>query len=284
MALSAVTFARGGIPLVLGLGLVLGAGAAHAAAGSDPAEQLFNEGVEAARHGDWQQARAGFEAAQSLSARPVILINLAGAQARTGRLLDAVRNYRAVADDTSADAAPFREAAVGVLKTLQPRIPRVRVRAAGLTEGDVVRLDGAPLSRDVLAEPVLVDPGPHTITVTRDGNDRARVTVSLAERETHDVSLLSDQTATTPLGKAQLPRAPAPRATGAVVPLQTGDERTAGDDAPAPAHRSLWGSPWLWTAVAAAAAGAATAAVLLNSRETTPAFAGSVSPGIIHVQ
>jgi hypothetical protein len=257
------------------LGLVLAAGVARAADAADPAEQLFNDGVEAARHGDWEQARAGFEAAQELSARPVILMNLAGAQARTGRLVDAARSYRAVADDTSSDAAPFRGAALGMSKTLQLRIPRVRVRTAGLAEGDVVRLDGVTLTRAALADPVLVDPGAHTISVTRDGNDRARVAFSLAERETHDLSLLA---ALAP------PRAPAPAAvTG--VNLGAGDELGAGArDAAPPRHRSVWGSPWLWTAVAAAAAGAATAAVLLNSHEPAPAFSGTVSPGIIHVQ
>ncbi len=243
----------------------LGAGPAHADAGGDPAEQLFNEAVEAARHGDWEPARARFEAAQSLSARPVILINLAGAQARTGRLVEAVQNYRAVADDTSPDAAPFRAAALAVLKALQPRIPRVRVRTTGLADMDVVRLDGVPLSRAALAGAVLVDPGPHTIVVTRDGNDRARVTISLAERETHDLSLL-----------AVLAPPPAPTPSdGSVVPLGAGSP---------PTHRSSWRSPWLWTAVAAVAAGAVTAAVLLESREPAPAFSGSVSPGIIHVQ
>lgn len=253
------------------LGVLLGAAAARAGEGGDPAEQLFNDAVEAARRGDWQDARTGFEAAQSLSARPVILVNLAGAQARTGRLVDAARNYRAVADDTSADAAPFREAALGVLKTLQPRIPRLRVRTAGLADGDVVRLDDLPLTRAALAEPVLVDPGSHTITVTRDGADRARVNLSVAERETYDVSLLA---ALAP------PPAPASVAAGGAPGLRLG--RPDRDEATA--HRSVWRSPWLWTAVAAVAAGAATAVLLLSSREPAPAFSGSVSPGIIHVQ
>ncbi|MES1208324.1 MAG: hypothetical protein ABUS79_20500 [Pseudomonadota bacterium] len=276
MALRTATLTGGVVRLLAGLVLAagFGAGSARAAQGGNTAEQLFNDGVEAARHGDWDAARAGFEAAQARSARPVILINLAGAQARTGRLVDAARNYRAVADDTSPDAAPFREAALGVLEMLQPRIPRVRVRTAGLADRDVVRLDGVPLSREALAQPVLVDPGPHTITVTRDGNDRARVSVALAERETHDLSLLA---ALAP------PRAPPPPA-GTVVPLGAGDERAAnGQDGSGPAHRSVWASPWLWTAVAAAA-GAATAAVLLTSRDSAPPFSGSVSPGIIHVQ
>lgn len=258
------------------LALLLGGGGARAAEGGDPAEQLFNDAVEAARRGDWENARAGFEAAQSLSARPVILVNLAGAQARTGRLVDAARNYRAVADDPSAESAPFREAALGVLKTLQPRIPRVRVRTAGLADGDIVRLDDVPLTRSALAEPVLVDPGTHTITVTRDGTDRARVTVSLAERETHDLSLLAA------LSPPPAPEAAAARTAGGEPALLL--RRPEREEAPPPARRSVWRSPWLWTALAAVAAGAATAAVLLDSRAPAPAFSGSVSPGIIHVQ
>ena len=238
---------------------------------ANPAEQLFNEAVEAARHGDWEQARAGFAAAQSLSARPVILINLAGAQARTGRLVDAARNYRAVADDTSSDAAPFRAAASGMLKTLQPRIPRVHVRTAGLAEGDVVRLDGVPLSRDALAAPVLVDPGAHTITVTRDGNDRARVA---------DHAGRTGNPRPVAAGALAPPPAPRRRPRARCVPLRVEPNgQGRGADTPIVVGLAL-----------ALDRGRCRRRGRRNDRRaaqlarTRAGFSGSVSPGIIHVQ
>ena len=60
----------------------------------DQAERAFHEGVDAARQERWIDARAHFERAYELSPRPVVLINLAGAQARSGRLTEAAKNYR----------------------------------------------------------------------------------------------------------------------------------------------------------------------------------------------
>ena len=52
----------------------------------DSAQQLFGHGVDAAQQNRWNDARVAFERAYELSQRPVVLINLAGAQAKTGRL------------------------------------------------------------------------------------------------------------------------------------------------------------------------------------------------------
>jgi hypothetical protein len=212
-----------------------------------------------------------FEGAYSLSTRPVILINLAGAQARTGYLKEAMANYRAVASDRASDTAPFREAAAAVLATLEPRIPRIRLRAT-LDGADVIKIDGVGVPNTLLGEPQPVNRGPHTVTVWRAGVERVHIEVSLAEGETHDVSL--------PAPSALHLEAPAPpQPTDAFVPTT---ERSA---SPAALHsrRAWWRSPWVWTAVATAA-GAATAGLVLIARESPPPFSGSVSPGIIHVQ
>ena len=249
---------------------VLAAPAALAAEPTEPAQHLFQCGVEAAQHGNWDEARRAFEGARALSARPVILVNLAGAQARTGHLREALASYQAIIDDTSDEAAPFRDAALSVRSTLQGRVPRIRIRAAGLAADDVVALDAAPLPRAELAAPVPVDPGAHVVTLSRRGLETARVSVSLAEGEIHEVILPAALFAPRPDDAAGRHRFVLEQPSGEPAP-------------PAKARSSWWRSPWLWAGVAVAA-GAATAGVILTSHETAPAYAGTIPPGIIHVQ
>lgn len=239
------------------------------AATPDPAQELFSQGVEAARQDRWNDARAAFERAYALSPRSVVLINLAGAQANTGRLKEAAANYRRVLEDPSPDTAPFRSAAAGVLPSLEARIPRIRLHATGVRPDDVVEIDSEAVPLDSLETPHLLDPGTHVITVARTGRQRARVTVSLDEGESHDVSV------TVP------PDAPPVTAGVSTVP---GLDLTATDTSPPPErpHRSWWRSPWFWTAAVATAA-AATVATVLIIRNRNQDFSGNVPPGLIHV-
>ncbi|HZL20971.1 MAG TPA: hypothetical protein VFG23_24770 [Polyangia bacterium] len=254
------------------LGASILAGGIAAATSTDPAQRLFARGVENARQGHWDEARVAFEGAYALSPRPVIRINLAGAQARTGYLKEASANYRAIASDASIETAPFRDTAAAVLATLEPRIPRIRLGTMGLGEADVVKIDGASVATDDVSEPQPLDPGPHTVTVWRADTERARIDVSLAEGETHDVSLPS----------------PAVLKLEAPAPSEVNDPFTPNTEkAPSPVvagtRRTWWRSPWTWTAVATVA-GVVTAGLLVMTHEGSAPFSGSVSPGIIHVQ
>ncbi len=239
-------------------------------AAPDPAQELFSQGVEAARQDRWNDARAAFEQAYALSPRSVVLINLAGAQANTRRLKEAAANYRRVLEDPSPDAASFRSAAAGVLPSLEARIPRIRLHAAGVRPDDTVAIDGQPVSLDSLEAPHLLDPGAHVITVARAGTQRARVTVSLDEGESHDVTL-------------SVPPDSPPPADGAATSSAPGLDLTASPApaTPEPAHRSWWRSPWLWTALAVTAG--ATVATVFLVRDRGQDFSGNIPPGLIHV-
>jgi hypothetical protein len=258
---------------VILLGLLCGRGLA--AAPSDRAQELFSQGVEAARQDRWNEARAAFEQAYALSPRSVVLINLAGAQANTQRLKEAAANYRRVLEDPSPETASFRSAAAGVLPSLEARIPRIRLHASGLRPDDVVEIDGQAVPLDSLDAPHLLDPGAHIITVARAGAQRARVTVSLEEGESHDVSL------TVP------PDSPPPLPSGMAASSTPGLDLTASDRGPTSARspRSWWRSPWLWTVVVATTAAAAvvTTVVIIGNRNQNEPFSGNVGSGRIYL-
>jgi hypothetical protein len=252
-----------------------GSGTARAGGAEDQAQRLFNQGVEAARESRWSDARAAFERAYGLSPRPVVLINLAGAEARTGLLMRAARDYRRILEAApSPDNAAFRRAANDVLPALEARIPRIRLDASGLGPADVVEIDGDAVAPGQIAEPHLVDPGSHTVVVKRAGVQRARVAFSLAEGESHYMTVPAEIDPP----KFQAPPILAASAPGPDLQVESSVPAAAGHP-----PRSWWRSPWLWTAVAAATAATMTATVLtLRNQDQT--FVGNLPPGHINIR
>lgn len=273
--------------LALAMLVAITAGASPAwgaaiAAEDQAAQQAFRDGVEAARQGRWADARARFEQAYELSPRPVVLINLAGAQARTGMLRAAVGNYRRILEEeTAPETASFRRAAADVLPALEARIPSVQARVSGLVPTDTIAIDDEPVTAESLGAGVPLDPGNHALVIKRGAAERARVLFSLAEREHRqiDVPLPAEPVAVAPVPKltASPPAStPAPGATLVGAPSDGNGDAEPGD-------RSLWRSPWTWVAVGAVlvAAGAVTYVVL--DRQNEP-YMGNVPPGSISVK
>lgn len=240
-------------------------------AGQDEAaQQAFRAGVEAARQERWSDARSLFEKAYGLSPRPVVLINLAGSQARTGRLTAAAKNYHRILDDQpSQETASFRRAAAEVLPALEARIPRVKLRPSGLSPTDVIRIDGDIVDTDTLGKGQLLDPGEHTLVVQNGSIERARVLFTLAEREIRDITL--------PLPSLTHPPPPV-----VAVALMEPNQLVSQPPEPAPA-RSFWASPWTWTAIAVGVAGASATAFVLYQRRDDGIVSGNIPPGVISV-
>jgi hypothetical protein len=262
------------------VGFPAGRSVAAPAAGSsdESAQHAFREGVDAARQARWPEARSLFERAYALSPRPVVLINLAGAQARTGRLIDAAKNYHRIVDDaTSAETASFRKAAAEVLPELEQRIPTVRVHPTGHSEADTFEIDGEAATPERLSNGIPLDPGQHTLVVNRGGVERARVLFSLAEREAREIPLalpVAIFSAPPPVTSAG-----AQSMTGAnPVPLPLAHP----DEAHAP-PRAWWASPWTWTGVGVVLV-AASAVLILSSERREQPFSGNITPGQISLR
>ena len=203
----------------------------------------------------------------------MVLINLAGAQARTGKLLEAAQNYRRILDDEpSPETASFRKAAAETLPALEARIPRIRLRPSGLTPVDVIQIDGDTVAVEAAASGHPLDPGEHTLVVQHAGSERARVLFTLAERELRYISL--------PL-PALIPALPQP----SLVDLETSsDSGTTPAGRASDRSRPWWKSPWTWTAAGVLVAGAAlTTYFIINSLAPDP-FVGNISPGKIEVR
>jgi hypothetical protein len=219
------------IAFALGLAMAVAARPSRAQSASPEAvarvRELFGSGMVAMRAQRYAEALQAFSQAYALVPQPQLLLNLAGAQVLTGRLVAGAESYRRFLHDAAQGPAEvYRADAERALAEAERRTPRVSLRVAGLSGGERITLDGVVLERASLGEPLRVDPGGHTVLVVRDGAEVGRVAFALAEGETRDVQI---------------------RARPAVFRMQT-----PRDSRERPAQRTHAGpSPWPWIGVGA---------------------------------
>lgn len=143
---------------------------AQTAAERSLARDRFNDGVAAAREERWADAVDALQASYDLVPRPLTLLNLAGALMQVGRLVEASEYYRQFLHEDDIPDRQRRDAEEQ-LAALEPRIPHVRLRVLGMEDGDQILLDEYDLSGAALDAEYPVDPGPHTVTISRNEHE-----------------------------------------------------------------------------------------------------------------
>ena len=128
-------------------------------------------------------------------------------------------------------------------------------------EGVEVTIDGDPLPPAAIGIAAPADPGAHRIAAARDGTEVDSREVTLAEGGEDAVTL-------------RVPPLPPRPETDEAAPLRIGTEEGQTDEEDRP---SRW---WLWTILALAVAGGATAAAVLLLRRDDP-LRGNLMPGRI---
>ncbi len=146
----------------------------------------FSKGVTAAEKENWSVAALAFESALQVERHPSVLLNLAIALNRLGQPVRAERLLDEVLADPSIDTATSRSAALERADA-QGRIAFIRL-AAPATEGISFMVDGRPVVGD--AQEAAVDPGTHTVSVTKGG--RVLVDKSLSVEPGERVTLSVD--------------------------------------------------------------------------------------------
>ncbi|AKT37383.1 hypothetical protein [Chondromyces crocatus] len=151
------------------------------------ADQGF-EHFEAGRH---EEAIAAFSAAYERYRAPTLLLMIAQASEKLGRLVEARAHYQQVIDEQLTHYAPkeFYEAQVRAkvdLEALDARIPVVEVAVSGAPADEVTLLvDGKAASAGV----VRLNPGEHALQATAPGREGVRRSLTLAEGERVQVTL-----------------------------------------------------------------------------------------------
>jgi hypothetical protein len=147
----------------------------------------FQEGLEAAKEGRWEDARLAFTDAYRLTQRASALFNLASAQVKTSHLVEAADSYARYLDMAGVEEhASERSLAEKAIVSLMSRIPKVRFAITNQTAADRLQVDereiapGASLS---------IDPGKHRAVVLRDGTEIADARFELEESVEKEVAI-----------------------------------------------------------------------------------------------
>jgi len=232
------------------------------------ARRLFRSGLASARRGDWEDALRDFERSYAVAAVPTTLLNLAGAQVETGRLIAGAESYRRfLSEATAGRAAQYRGQAEEALESVEGRIPQVRIDAPGFVRSDEIRVDDGPVSSGVVGIPLPLDPGEHHVVLRRRGSDVASATFTLAEGQTHNVRLVIRD------------------ASGSLPAVEDGEdgEYSYLDDGEVDEDEGggVLSSPWFWTGVGVAVVGAVVVTVLVTSGGEGEPYTGNLGPGLV---
>ena len=244
-------------------------GTVHAQRASEAvlAREQFRAGVAAAREERWEEAAEAFQRSYELSPRPLTLLNLAGAYAQTGRLVESVEAYRMFLMERTGVTARMRSDAEAQLADLEPRIPRARITVLGISEGDVVRLDEYELSTASLEQPLPVNPGSHSVTLTRGAQEPIVVPFTLDEGSTEDVLVDARTLAATPIESAR-----------------GGDLREGSGEGPRAPERPLVDEPLFWIVLVGGALviGGVVTGIVVGT-QPGPTTIGTLPPGQIAI-
>src|SRR5688572_23336243 len=149
----------------------------------DQARALFERGVSAARAGHWEEAREDFSRSHALVPSAITLLNLAGSQVNTGRLVEGHATYRALLK-SPGEAAAHVDDIERVVRELETRLPMLRFTPGERAPGQRLALDGKALPPGDGSAGVHVNPGEHAIELGRAGEPSVRHEFSIAEGQT----------------------------------------------------------------------------------------------------
>jgi len=237
-----------------------------ARANPTPAQQLNSEGIRAARTKDWETARKKFEQSYAADPQPGTLFNLANAQDKTQKFVAARASYnlylqrsRPGEDDT------FRKVAVEMLSKLETKVATISITT---TYGNdvAIELDGRVLDPVELATPIAVDPGEHRLTVQK-GSDVL---------QTRSIRATAGERIETSLSAPKLPDPYTVKPAESPVVVAPTPHQTP---PPKPHGRSIFSSPWFWSATSIVVLGVAAGGYYEFT--TRDPVRGTLGPGVI---
>jgi hypothetical protein len=205
---------------------------------TDMARARFKEGVGFYDKGQFEQARASFLQAYALKKHPTVLLNLAWSCLKGGHALEAQRYFKQfLAEGKDATEKQRADANDGLAQS-SAKLGRIEVVAGA--PGTEVTVDNERAGTTPLAEPILVEPGAHTVKFK--GPD--------GSTDTDSVTVLAGEKAIARFAKtalvATMPASPPPAATpppeaepppSAISPQSSSESDISGREEPSNIHR-----------------------------------------------
>jgi hypothetical protein len=144
------------------------------------AREEFARGRKLEDEDRWSEALPLFERVAAVKMTPQVRFHIALCMEKTGKLESAREGFEQAAREGKPTAPNVVIEANQHLAALLKRIPTVTVTVAKAAPGDEVLLDGKTIA---MGEAVAVDPGSHTLSLRRDGEEVATERVDVAEGE-----------------------------------------------------------------------------------------------------
>jgi hypothetical protein len=150
------------------------------------ARTLFQDAVALASAGNCSGALVKYREVAQIKMTPQVAFNTAECEARIGKLVSALGNYRVAASQAADDkrAAGVLREVPGRIEELEARIPKLTVTRGKGADTATIELDGSEIASGQLGSPSPVDPGSHTIVAKVGSKEYLHETVKLAEKET----------------------------------------------------------------------------------------------------
>ncbi len=161
----------------------------------ETARTAFDEGVRAEQRGDLPAAERFFRDANNLVHVPSTALFLARVLAKQNRLLEARdAALEASRSPILAKEDPFqgkcRAEAVVLSTDLEARVPSLRIRVVGVDPAAAaLSINGAPVPPLSSDSPRKLNPGTYVVSATAPGSAPVSQTLTLAERESKEVTL-----------------------------------------------------------------------------------------------
>lgn len=155
------------------------------------AEQLFTQGKELSKAGDWAAACPKFEASLRYDPALGTRLNLATCYEKVGKLASAWALYKESVDLARKAGDDKRRAfAAKQVTALEPRLPRLTIVApAAAPSGLVVTRGGTTVDAALFGSPTFVDPGEHEIVASAPGYEPWTGTIVVAEGKAQTITV-----------------------------------------------------------------------------------------------
>ena len=147
------------------------------------AREQFQRGVAAFEAGRYEEALAAFQEAFRLKPHPSVRLNMAACYEELDRPLEALVHYRAyLAEATDAPRERVREVKAAIRKA-ERKVARLQLDVA--PDGARVTIDETESRRAPVVDPILLNPGEHSVRVELAGYAplERRVTLRAGERK-----------------------------------------------------------------------------------------------------
>jgi hypothetical protein len=202
----------------------------------ETARSLMDEGDSFRQAGDFARALERYQAADAIMHVPTTGLEVARAQAKLARLVDACTSAIGVANSAPASGEPIvfaqaRAAAQVLVEQLRPRVPSLTLQVEPIGVAYELRFDGVLVPDDAHSLPYKLDPGQHVVLVQAPGYRPFTERIALAEsqrieRRIRLIASAPPPRLTPPPTAASEPPRPEPAATVRAKP--TLDPNTAG--------------------------------------------------------